>query len=207
MKLSVFDKNGKEKGSVNLPDDIFDARVNTYLLHQAIVMYQACLRQGTIATKNRGAVSGGGKKPFRQKGTGRARAGSSRSPLMHGGGVVFGPVPRDFSYSIPKKMKGIALRESLKAKYHDQQLICIEDIKGELKKTKEFAQILKNLKLSGKILGALDGSDKSIPRVSRNIRAFSLMRVQDLNAYDIMRAKKLFVSETALKSLLERIQK
>ena len=207
MKLSVLDKSGKEKSSINLPDDIFNIRVNTHILHQAIVMYQACLRQGNASTKNRGAVSGGGKKPFRQKGTGRARAGSSRSPLMHGGGVVFGPVPRDFSYSIPKKMKVAALRESLNAKYQDKNLVCIEDLKGEFKKTKEFAKILKALSLEGKVLAALDASHTSVVKVSRNIRSFNLMRVQDINAYDVMRAKKLFVSETALKALLERIQK
>jgi large subunit ribosomal protein L4 len=205
LKFPVLDKNGKEKGSINLPDDVFNVRINTHILHQAVVMYQACLRQGNASTKNRGAVSGGGKKPFRQKGTGRARAGSSRSPLMHGGGVVFGPVPRDFSYSIPKKMKVAALRESLKVKYQDKNLVCVEDLKGDLKKTKEFAQILKHLQLKGKILAALDGSDANISRVSRNVRSFNLMRAQDLNAYDVMRAKKLVVSETALKALVERI--
>ncbi|MBF0521508.1 MAG: 50S ribosomal protein L4 [Candidatus Omnitrophica bacterium] len=207
MKFPVLDKNGKEKRSIELPDEIFKSRINTYVLHQAVVMYQASLRQGNASTKERSAVSGGGKKPFRQKGTGRARAGSSRSPLWHGGGKIFGPHPRDLGFPLPQKMRQAALRESLNAKVQDKNLICIEDLKEAIKKTKEFAQILKQLKLNGKILAVLDGSDSAIFKASRNIRAFDLTRAQDLNAYDVMKSKKLLVSETALKALLERIQK
>ena len=128
-KVAVFNIEGKQYSSVELPDEIFSGNINQNVLHQAVVMYQACLRQGTASTKQRGDVSGGGIKPFRQKGTGRARAGSSRSPLWKKGGIVFGPTPRDFSYSIPKKILRAALRESLKAKYQNQNLLCVDELK------------------------------------------------------------------------------
>ncbi len=204
-KVVVYNKEGKEHGSIEVPDEIFAGRINQDVLHQAVVMYQACLRQGTASTKQRGDVSGGGIKPFRQKGTGRARAGSSRSPLWKKGGVVFGPTPRDFSYAIPKKIRRAALRESLKAKYQAENLLCVDEMKDALKKTKDFAKILKALKLQGRIVAVLDGSDKSIPRVSRNIPSFVLRRAQDINAYDILRYKNLLITKTGLNNLLERI--
>ena len=206
-KLSVLDKKGTEVDSIDLPEEIFGGRLNTDVIHQAIVMYQASLRQGNVSTKERADVSGGGKKPYRQKGTGQSRAGSIRSPLWHGGGITFGPHPRDFGYTIPKKIRKTALRESLKAKSQDNNLFCIADIRESFSKTKEFAELLKKLGLRGKILAVLDGSDESITRASRNIPSFSLMRAQDVNAYDIMRNKKLLVTKTAFQSLLERVKK
>jgi large subunit ribosomal protein L4 len=191
---------------MDLPEEIFGGSINTSVLHQAIVMYQAALRQGNISTKGRNDVSGGGKKPFRQKGTGQARAGSTRSPLWKGGGVIFGPLPRDFGYTIPRKVRKAALRESLKAKCQDNDLLCVADIKDSFSKTKEFAKFLNGLSLSGKVLALLDGSHESIPRVSRNIPRFSLKRSQDVTAYDILRSKKLLVSKTAFQSLLVRIK-
>jgi len=206
-KLSVLDKKGSEVESIDLPEEIFGGRLNTDIIHQAVVMYQASLRQGTLNTKERADISGGGKKPFRQKGTGRARQGSIRSPLWHGGGVTFGPHPRDFGYTLPKKIKTAALRESLKAKSKDKNLLCIIDIKDPLGKTKEFAKILGKLGLKGKILALLDGSDESVLRASRNIRSFNIMRAQDVNAYDILRNKKLLVTKTAFQNLLRRVTK
>lgn len=203
-QLSVFDMDGKESEKIDLPKDIFGEKVNSDVLHQAIVMYQASLRQGNANTLRRAEVSGGGKKPWRQKGTGRARAGSIRSPLWHKGGIIFGPHPRDFGYSIPKKIKTAALRESLNAKFQDKDLLCLIDLKKELNKTKDFAQILKKIGVKGKVLAILDGSDNSIERVSRNIDQLSLMRAQDVNAYDILRNKKLLVTKTAFKSLISR---
>ncbi|OGX36915.1 MAG: 50S ribosomal protein L4 [Omnitrophica WOR_2 bacterium RIFCSPLOWO2_12_FULL_50_9] len=204
--LTVLDSQGKKSGSVDLPVDIFGEGVNTDVIHQAVVMYQASLRQGNASTKERGSVSGGGKKPFRQKGTGRARQGSIRSPLWKGGGVVFGPHPRDFGYTVPQKVRKAALRESLNAKHKDEDLVCVDDLKESFDKTKEFAKILKNLSLKGKILALLDGSDASIVRASRNIPFFRLMRSQDVSAYDILRHKKVLVTKTALNNLVERIR-
>ena len=205
-KLKVFDKSGKEKGQISLPDEIFGEDVNTDVIHQAIVMYRANSRQGNASTKERSDVRGGGKKPFRQKGTGQARQGSTRSPLWPGGGKVFGPHPRDFSYAVPKNVRRAALRESLNAKYKEEDLICLEDVKGVFNKTKEFAQILKLLKLRGKILACLDGCDATVTRVSSNIGSFSLMRAQDVNAYDVLSNKKILVSKTALQQLIDRLQ-
>lgn len=206
--LPIFSKEGKKTDkTIDLPKEIFEAPVNTKVIHQAVLMYQAALRQGTASTKERGSVSGGGKKPWRQKGTGRARQGSIRSPLWHGGGVVFGPHPRDFSFSVPRRIKQAALRESLNAKFQSKELMCLEDIKGSLSKTKEFAKILSALKLKGKVLAILDGCDSSLTRVSRNIPFFDLVRCEDVNAYDILRNKNLLVTKTAFDKLLKRIEK
>ncbi|MCR4337669.1 MAG: 50S ribosomal protein L4 [Candidatus Omnitrophica bacterium] len=205
--LKVLDHKGQEVEKLELPEEVFGQRVNTALLHQAVIMYQASLRQGNAATKTRGEVRGGGKKPWRQKGTGRARAGSSRSPLWKGGGVVFGPHPRDYAYSISKKMKRLALAESLNAKYHAESLLCLEEFKNPLLKTKEFAKVLDVLNLRGKVLALLDGSHKSVGLVTRNIPRFELLRCEDVNAYDILKNKTLILTKTAFNKLLERIEK
>ena len=206
-KFPILNIEGKEIDSIELPDDIFGGKVKKDILHQAVIMYQATKRQGTLGVKDRGSVSGGGKKPFRQKGTGRARAGSNRSPLWADGGVVFGPVMRDFGYTLPKKIKTAALRESLAAKFQDKDLVCVTDISKSMSKTKDFSKILANLKLKGKILALLDGSDESIQRVSNNISQFSLLRTQDVNAYDILKCKKLLVTKSAVQKLIDRIKK
>ncbi|MCB9772520.1 MAG: 50S ribosomal protein L4 [Candidatus Omnitrophica bacterium] len=206
LTLPILSRAGKEIDTVNLPKEIFGVPVNTDVLHQAMVMHQASLRQGNASTKERGAVSGGGKKPWRQKGTGRARAGSSRSPLWAGGGVVFGPHPRDFGYTIPKKIKRAALRESLNAKYQSKTLICLEEFKGKIGKTKEFAEILTTLKLQGKILALLDGCDESVKLFSRNIPRFEMLRCEDVNAYDVLRNKNLLLTKTSLNKILERVK-
>ncbi len=206
LTLQVLNKEGKEADKINLPEDIFGKGVNTKVLHQAVVMYQACLRQGTSSTKTRGEVSGGGKKPWRQKGTGRARAGSIRSPLWIGGGVVFGPHPRDFGYSISKKVKRVALAESLNAKYQSKDLIVLEEFKDKLTKTKEFAKILKTLNLGGKILALLDGCDESVKLAGRNIYKFRIKRAEDVNCYDVLRNKTLLATKSAFLKLLDRIK-
>ncbi len=205
-ELSILNREGKETGKFKISDEIFGGPVNTKVMHQVVVMYQASLRQGTVSTKERADVSGGGAKPHRQKGTGRARAGSSRSPLWRGGGVTFGPHPRDFSYSVPKKMKKVALRQSLNAKYKSEDLLCLEDFKDKFSKTKEFASVLTALNLRGKILALLDGCDESVKRASRNIPRFHLIRSEDVNAYDILRNKRLLVTKTAFSKLMERVK-
>ncbi len=205
-QLSIHNTTGKETETMKLPDGLFGEDVNTNVIHQAVVMYQANNRQGNASTKERGAVSGGGKKPFRQKGTGRARAGSNRSPLWHGGGVVFGPHPRDFSYSVPRKVKAAALRESINAKLMAKDLFCIDQFDINYTKTKDFAKWLKNLKLEGKILALFDKAEEKIVRVSRNIPHFNLKRVSDVTAYDVLRNKKLLITKSAFKNLLERIK-
>ena len=205
--LSVLNIQGQEAGTMDLPAEIFDAAVNQDVIHQAIVMYQANQRQGNASTKDRGHVSGGGKKPWRQKGTGRARQGSIRSPLWHKGGVVFGPHPRDFSYEVPQKIRVMALRETLKAKFKDNDLLCIDRIEIPSGKTKDFSKVLAVLKIKNKTLLLLDGNDVNVMRATRNISSVNLVRASDVNAYDILRNKKLLVTEAAFKSLLKRILK
>lgn len=206
-KIAIYNKEGKETDTLELPENLFGGKVNQDVIHQAIVMYQANERSGHASTKERGSVSGGGKKPWRQKGTGRARQGSTRSPLWHHGGIVFGPHPRDFSYTLPRKMLSAALRESLNAKYLDKNLICLDDLKEKFSKTKEFVTILEKLKLNkSKVLALLENCDKSVHLVSRNIAFFNNMRASDVNAYDILRNNKILVTRTALKSLLQRIK-
>jgi large subunit ribosomal protein L4 len=206
-KLAVLDKKGSQVENIELPEEIFGGRLNSDVIHQAVVMYQASLRQGNVSTKGRNEVSGGSKKPYRQKGTGQARAGSSRSPLWHGGGIVFGPHPRDFGYAVPKKIRQAALREILNAKCFDNNLLCVHDLKEPFTKTKEFSKFLQALNLKGKILALLDGSDQAIERVSRNIPYLKLMRARDVNAYDILKNKNLLVTKTAFQNLMERVKK
>lgn len=205
-KLTVHDIKGKETGSVQLPDDIFGGKVNEAVIHQAVVMYLANQRQGNASTKTRGEVSGGGRKPWRQKGTGRARAGSSRSPLWHKGGIVFGPHPREYGYSISQKTRIAALRASLNAKFQANDLLCVEDIKLDKPKTKEVASIIKSFKLRGKVLALFDGSSNDVNLASRNIRFLSLSRASDINAYDVMKNKTVLVTKSAIENLLKRIE-
>ncbi len=204
ISLPVLNIEGKEVGRIDLPADIFGTKVNTALIYQAVVMYRASLRQGNVSTKERAYVSGGGAKPYRQKGTGRARVGSNRSPLWIGGGTVFGPHPRDFGYSLPKKIRRAALRESLKAKIKDDEFICIEEIKN-VEKTKQFVRILDAVGTRGRVLGLLDGSDDTVDRASRNIKRFKLLRSADVNAYDLLQYKTVLVTKTAVDNLIKRI--
>lgn len=206
-KLAVLNREGKNSGTIELPDEIFAVRPNTRVMHQVVVMYHSAQRQGTASNKQRHEVSGGGIKPWRQKGTGRARHGSNRSPLWKGGGNTFGPLPRDFSFELPKKIKKVALRESLNAKFQANNLTCLDDVKEKLNKTKEFSDILNTLKLDGTILAVLDGCDKSIERVSRNIRSFDIKSASEINAYDVLQHKKLLATKTAVQELLKRIKK
>lgn len=205
-KLTVHDITGKETGSVQLPDDIFGGKINESVLHQAVVMYLANQRQGTVNTKTRGEVSGGGKKPWRQKGTGRARAGSSRSPLWHKGGIIFGPHPREHRINVTKKTRIAALRASLNAKYQANALLCVEDIKLNKAKTKEVATILKAFKLRGKTLAIFDGTSNDVTLASRNIPFLSLSRASDINAYDVLKNKTILVTKSAIENILKRIQ-
>ena len=207
VTLPVLNKKGKESTQMELSEDIFGQRVNQDVLHQAVVMYQASLRQGTASTKDRSEVRGGGRKPFKQKGTGRARQGSTRAPQFIGGGVVFGPRPRDFGYSLPKKIRRLALKESLNAKFQDGYLVFIEELTDKFDKTKDFAAILKALKLQGKTLALLDGCDTSIGLASRNIPRFEILRAEDVTAYDILRNKYLVLTKTAFDKVLARINK
>ena len=204
-ELNVVDIKGKKAASVELPKEQFGVHVHDAVIHQAVVMYNANQRQGTVSTKTRSEVSGGGKKPWAQKGTGRARQGSTRSPLWKKGGIIFGPKPRDFGYSVSKKTRVAALRESLNAKFLGNNLLCVDNLEVPSGKTKDFEAILKNLKVEGRTLAVLDGTNEKTLLASRNIARLTLVRAIDANASDIMNNKNVLVTKEALKTLLKRI--
>ena len=205
-ELNVVDIKGKKAASVELPKEQFGVHVHDAVIHQAVVMYNANQRQGTVSTKTRSEVSGGGKKPWAQKGTGRSRQGSTRSPLWKKGGIAFGPKPRDFGYTVSRKTRVAALRESLNAKFLGNHLLCVDNLAVESGKTKDFEAILKSLKVEGRILAILDGTNEKTLLASRNIARLSLVRAQDANASDIMNNKNVLVTKEALKTLLKRIE-
>jgi large subunit ribosomal protein L4 len=205
-ELNVVDIKGKKAASVELPKEQFGVHVHDAVIHQAVVMYNANQRQGTASTKTRSDVSGGGKKPWAQKGTGRSRQGSTRSPLWKKGGIVFGPHPRDFGYTVSRKTRTAALRESLNAKFLGNNLLCVENLEVLSGKTKDFESILKDLKVEGRTLAVLDGTNEKTMLASRNIARLTLVRAVDANASDIMSNKNVLVTKEALKILLKRIQ-
>lgn len=168
-------------------------------------MYEANRRQGTSSTKTRAVVSGGGRKPWAQKHTGRARAGSNRSPLWKGGGVVFGPHPRDYCYTLPQNIRREALRSSINSKYNDKDLVVLNEVTVEKPKTKDFKKLLKSLKLKDKALFVLDKIDDNLRLASRNLKEISLKRADDVNAMDVLKARKLVVTKPALSMLEKKI--
>lgn len=206
FSIPVYNSKGKEVGQFSLNKELFDGIVNKGLLYQAVVMYSAKKRQGNASTKTRGDVSGGGKKPWRQKGTGRARSGSSRSPLWRHGGSVFGPHPRDYSYSIPKKMKRLALLSSINSKLADNKMIGIDSIDIAEPKTKNFAAIMGALKLAGKALFVVDKAQPNVVRASRNIANASLKDYRDFNTMDVLGCNTVVIQKAALEKLPERFR-
>ncbi|MCM8812811.1 MAG: 50S ribosomal protein L4 [Candidatus Omnitrophica bacterium] len=205
--LTVYNHTGKEIGSVDLNERVFDGQVNEPLLHQVVVMYEANQRQGTVSTKKRGEVSGGNSKPWRQKGTGRARHGSSRSPLWRKGGVVFGPRPRDYSYDLPKKVKRGALISSLNARLNENLVRILELCSVDSGKTRDFVKIMKALNISEKTLLVCEQPQQTLLRASRNVPVVQLARWQDINALDVLRNGTIIFTSKALEQLTERLAK
>jgi large subunit ribosomal protein L4 len=205
-EIEVITQSGEKSGKVELPVNIFGVKVNSSLLHEAVRMYRANLRQGTASTKTRGEVSGGGIKPWRQKGTGRARAGSIRSPIWRKGGVVFGPKPRDFSYTMPRRKLKLALSQALSDKLNSGELVVLEKIEIPAPKTKEMVKILKGINSGEKAILVLEKMEGNIKRAGRNISAFTLALAKDLNAYDVLRHHKVILTRQALDSLKERFK-
>lgn len=206
-ELAIYNTKGQSVGKVELDKKVFSGEVNEAILHQVIRMYEANQRQGTADTKTRSEVRGGGKKPWKQKGTGRARAGTNRSPLWKGGGKVFGPHPRDYSYSVPKSVKRLALISSLNAKVNDNDMIVLEDLKLEKPKTKEFAAMLGKIKAEQKPMIVLESKDQAVVRASRNIGNLLLRDYKALNAYEILKQKKVVITHKALEALTKLLVK
>lgn len=204
--LAVYNMAGQEVEQIELPAT-FDKDVNTAILHQAIVMYNANKRQGTVDTKTRSEISGSTRKPFRQKGTGRARQGDRRSPLNKKGGIVFGPHPRDFSYAIPKRVRIQSLAEAMKAKIGDKNLICVDELKMTSAKTKDFIKILKGLKVpEKKVLAVIDDATNEVAMSARNIRGLTLGRAVDVNALDFLKTHTVLATKAGIETLLKRLR-
>jgi large subunit ribosomal protein L4 len=203
IDLSVHNIKGENIGEVSLRDDIFNTKVNKYLVHQAVKRYLANRRRGTASTKNRSEVRGGGAKPWKQKGTGRARAGTNSSPIWVGGGIVFGPAPRDYSFSLPKKMKVAALKSALSDKLENKEIIIIDKLSLEENKTSKMVEILKNLQAFKKPLIITEKEDSIIALSVRNIKGAQVLPVSKINTYDLINHEKLIITKKALKRIEE----
>lgn len=204
-KLQVFDHTGRPAAEVELPDSVFAYPDKGHLVYEAVVNYRANQRQGTAATKTRRDVSGGGKKPWRQKGTGRARVGSTRSPLWRKGGTVFGPQPRDYSYELPKKARRNALRSVLSSKLADSLILVLSEIELKEPKTKEAMALLKAFHLDS-VLFVDAPENRNLFLAVRNLPRAKAVDVRTLNVYDALNYKWLVFSQRALESTMERLK-
>ena len=203
-EIDIKDKNNTSVGKMEVPESVFGVTAKAGVLHSAVVNFLANQRQGTAATKTKGLVSGGGKKPWKQKSTGRARAGSSRSPLWRGGGTVFGPQPRDYSYSLPKKAKKAALNAAISGKLADGEIIVIDGFGLEKPCTKDMASLLKNLGLAGKsTLIVVPGKNDAVLLSARNIPGVKVARVTDLNPYEVAASSRILFDRQAVEMLTE----
>ena len=200
--VSVYNMEGKEVGTIELNDAVFGVKVNEHLVHMAVVQQLANNRQGTQKAKTRSEVSGGGRKPWRQKGTGHARQGSTRSPQWTGGGVVFAPVPRDYSFKLNKKEKRAALKSALTSRVEAGKLIVVDELKFDEIKTKKFQAVLDNLKVS-KALVVLAENDEKVIMSARNIPAVKTALTNTINVYDILKGDTLVLTKDAVAKIEE----
>ncbi len=201
-KVSVYNMEGKEVGTIELNDAVFGVEVNEHLVHMAVVQQLANNRQGTQKAKTRSEVSGGGRKPWRQKGTGHARQGSTRAPQWTGGGVVFAPVPRDYSFKINKKEKRAALKSVLTSRVLDNKLIVVDELKFDEIKTKKFQAVMDNLKVK-KALVVIADNDEKITMSARNIPTVKTALVNSINVYDILKGDTLVLTKDAVAKIEE----
>jgi large subunit ribosomal protein L4 len=202
-KVDVFNMKGQKVGDIQLNDDIFAIEINSVAMHSAVVNQLANKRQGTQSTKTKSEVRGGGKKPWRQKGTGRARQGSTRSAQWVGGGIVLGPKPRSYSYTLPKKVKRLALKSALSSKVLDNNIIVLDELKFGAIKTKEMAGVLNNLKVDSSALIVLPAVDEIVVKSARNIENVKTACINTINTYDILKYKKFIVTKEAVAKLEE----
>ncbi len=200
--VSVYDMSGKEVGKMELDDNIFGIEVNEHVVHQSVVHYLANQRQGTQSTKTRAEVRGGGRKPWRQKGTGRARQGSIRSPQWTGGGVVFAPKPRNYSFKLNKKVKRLAMQSALTSRVLENKLVVLEDLSFDAPKTKDMVKVLNNLKLE-KALVVIDNNDKNVILSARNIPNVATRGVNTINVYDILKYDTFVATKAAINKIQE----
>jgi len=204
--IEIFDKERNTAGSAELPDNVFGVEVKPHLLHHVVIAQLAGRRAGTHQTKTRRDVSGGGKKPFRQKGTGRARMGTTRSPLLTGGGTVFGPHPRKYDVKVNRKEMKAALRGALTAKARENQIVLVDDLSLPAPKTKEFLKVASALGLTSALLVIDDGAENLILG-ARNLKEFKTLPVAGLNVYDVLLYEKLVLTQAALEKINEVLGK
>ena len=200
--VSVYNMEGKEVGTMELSDAVFGVKINEHLVHMAVVQHLANMRQGTKKAKTRSEVSGGGRKPWRQKGTGHARQGSTRAPQWKGGGVVFAPVPRDYSFKMNKKEKRAALKSALTSKVQDSRLIVVDELKFDEIKTRNFVAVMNNLQVQ-KGLVVIAENDANVVMSARNMAGVDTILANSVNVYDVMKAKTVVLTKDAVAKIEE----
>lgn len=201
--VALFKQDGTQNGEVTLNEAVFGIEPNESVVYDAILMHRASLRQGTHAVKNRSAVRGGGRKPWRQKGTGRARQGSIRSPQWRGGGVVFGPTPRSYGYKLPRKVRRLAIKSVLSEKVAENNLVVVDTLQFEAPKTKEFKQVLTNLSVDSKVLVVLENDNDNVALSARNLPNVSVVNAENVSVLDVVANDKLLFTQTALTQVEE----
>ncbi|MBG9980652.1 50S ribosomal protein L4 [Facklamia sp. DSM 111018] len=204
-KVTLFKQDGTQAGEVELNEAVFGIEPNEAVVFEAVMMQRASLRQGTHAVKNRSAVRGGGRKPWRQKGTGRARQGSTRSPQWVGGGVVFGPTPRSYSYKLPRKVRRLALLSVLSQKVAEDKFTVVESLAFESPKTKEFKQVLANLNAETKTLLVLENDNEAAFLSARNIPNVKVIDDENVNILDVINADRILITQAALSTVEEAL--
>ncbi|OMP67947.1 50S ribosomal protein L4 [Domibacillus epiphyticus] len=202
-KVKVLNQSGSEVGDIELNDAVFGIEPNEHVVFEAVVMQRASLRQGNHKVKTRSEVRGGGRKPWRQKGTGRARQGSIRSPQWRGGGTVFGPAPRSYSYKLPKKVRRLALKSALSSKVQEQNILVLEALNFDAPKTKEFVNVLNNLSVNSKALIVTDTVNEFVALSARNIPGVTVVEAAGINILDLLGHDKLIMTKAAVEKVEE----
>lgn len=201
--VALFKQDGSQNGTVELNDSVFAVEANESAEFDAILRQRASLRQGTQAVKNRSAVRGGGKKPWRQKGTGRARQGSIRAPQFRGGGIVFGPTPRSYNYALPRKVRQLAIKSALSQKVANDKFVVVDGLNFDAPKTKEFAGVMNNLKVSEKVLVVVTDEDKNAQLSARNLPKATVVTPVGVNILNVVDAQKIIITQSALSQVEE----
>ena len=202
-KVALFDQKGSKVSDIELNDSVFGIEPNNHVLFEAVVMQRASLRQGTHKTKIRSEVAGGGRKPWRQKGTGRARQGSIRSPQWRGGGTVFGPTPRSYSYKLPKKVRRLAIKSALSSKVLDEKVLVLESLAFDAPKTKDFKGVLQALSIDSKALIVTADLDENVALSGRNIPGVTILTAEGINVLDVLNHDKLILTKAAVEKVEE----
>ena len=201
--VNLYKQDGSQNGTVELNDAVFGVEPNENVVFDAILRQRASLRQGTHAVKNRSAVSGGGKKPWRQKGTGRARQGSIRSPQFRGGGIVFGPTPRSYKYSLPRKVRQLAIKSALSQQVLDNSFVVVDALNFDAPKTKEFADVMGNLNVAEKTLVVVTDDDKNAALSARNLANATVVTPAGVNILNVVDNQKIVITKSALSQVEE----